>query len=68
MLVETEKMKYYDYEWELDENGIAFDQELNIDRLGWKHGDYFRITNANGKAMLVKVDPVVKFLKEGEIK
>ena len=55
-----------DYNWDLYPNAIILDEELNIDKLGWKAGDYFRVENRNGKAMLVKVDPVVKFLKDGE--
>ena len=58
-------MRHYDYDWDLEPEGIKFDPELNIDALGWKHGDYFRITNIDGKAQLVKVDPIVKFLKDG---
>jgi hypothetical protein len=34
--------------------------------LGWRGGDYFQVKNINGRAMLVKVDPLVKFLKDGE--
>ncbi len=56
-------MYYLDYTWDLNPNGIIFDEELNIDKLGWKHGDHFMITNKNGKAMLVKVDPIVAFTK-----
>jgi hypothetical protein len=59
-------MRYYDYEWDLESNRILLDSELNIDKLGWRKGDYFRVTNVNGRAMLVKVDPMVKFLKDGE--
>jgi hypothetical protein len=58
-------MRHYDYDWDLEPEGIKFDPELDIDKLGWKHGDYFRITNIDGKAQLVKVDPIVKFLKDG---
>ena len=61
-------MKYYDYDWDLEPNRILLDAELDIDKLGWRHGDYFRITNINGQAMLVKCDPLVKFLKDGERK
>ena len=61
-------MKYYDYEWDLGPNHILLDKDLNIDKLGWKNGDYFRIDNINGQAMLVKCDPVVKFLKDGEVR
>jgi hypothetical protein len=59
-------MKHYDYDWDLDETGIKFDPELNIDALGWRHGDYFKIVNIDGRAMLVKCHPLVKFIKEGE--
>jgi hypothetical protein len=59
-------MRYYDYEWDLEPASIKFDPELDIDKLGWKHGDYFRITNIDGTAMLVKCDSLVKFIKEGE--
>jgi len=56
-------MLYVDYSWDLHPNGIIFDDELNIDKLGWKNGDCFKITNRNGKAMLVKMDPVEQFNK-----
>ena len=56
-------MFYIDYTWDLDPNGIIFDEELNIDKLNWKAGDLFEITNINGKAMLRKVDPVRAFAK-----
>jgi hypothetical protein len=59
-------MRYYDYEWDLDPNRILLDSEINIDRLGWRGGDYFQVKNVNGRVMLVKVDPMVKFLKDGE--
>ena len=59
-------MKYYDYEWDLEPHRILLDNELDIDKLGWRAGDYFKITNVNGQAMLVKCDPVVKFIKDGE--
>ena len=59
-------MKYYDYEWDLDPNGITLDPELNVDRLGWQGGDYFQLKNIAGRVVLVKVDPLIKFLKDGE--
>jgi hypothetical protein len=59
-------MLYVDYTWDLEPNRILLDSELNIDKLGWRGGDYFQVTNVNGRAMLVKVDPMVKFLKDGE--
>jgi len=59
-------MLYFDYTWDLSSDRIILDEELNIDRLGWKGGDYFQIKNINGRAMLVKIDPLIKFLKDGE--
>jgi hypothetical protein len=56
-------MKYYDYEWDLEPNRILLDEELNIDKLGWKSGDCFKITNINGRAMLVKLEAVEQFTK-----
>ena len=59
-------MIYYDYTWDLEPNRILLDEELDIDKLGWKAGDFFQIKNVNGRAMLVKMDPLVKFIKQGE--
>ena len=56
-------MLYLDFDWDVSPSGIKFDQELNIDRLGWKHGDCFKITNINGQAMLVKMEAVEQFNK-----
>jgi hypothetical protein len=59
-------VKYVDYDWDVDSKRIVLDRELNIDKLGWKAGDYFVIQNVNGRAMLRKLDPLEKFIKEGE--
>jgi len=59
-------MRYYDYEWDLEPNRILLDPELNIDKLKWQHGDYFKVSNVDGRAMLVKIDPLEKFLRDGE--
>jgi hypothetical protein len=42
------------------------DPELNTDNLEWKVGDYWRVAEtAKGNKVLVKVDPLVKFLVDG---
>jgi hypothetical protein len=56
-------MKYYDYEWDLQPNRILLDQELDIDKLGWKCGDCFKVVNRDGRAMLVKLEAVEQFNK-----
>jgi len=58
-------MRHYDYNWDLEPWGIIFDPDLNIDNLGWVHGDYFKIKNIDGRAMLVKVDKLEKFILDG---
>ena len=59
-------MLYIDYKWDLEPNRILLDEELDIDKLGWQGGDYFQVKNVNGRVMLVKIDPLIKFLKDGE--
>ena len=56
-------MKYVDYDWDLNKDRIVLDQALNIDKLGWKAGDHFEVKNTYGRVELVKVEPVVKFIK-----
>ena len=58
-------MLYIDYSWDCSEQGIKLDEEFNADALGWKGGDYFQLVNINGRCYLKKVDPVVKFIKDG---
>ena len=58
-------MRYYDYDWDLEPHRILLDAELNVDALGWKGGDYFQVKNIDGRVILVKVDPIVKFLIDG---
>jgi hypothetical protein len=59
-------MLYVDYTWDLEPNRILLDEELNVDKLGWRSGDYFRVTNINGRIVLIKVDTLEKFLIDGE--
>jgi hypothetical protein len=54
-------MLHFDYAWDLTEQGIILDEELNVDRLGWKAGDCFKVVNRNGRTMLVKLEDVEKF-------
>lgn len=56
-------MKHYEYDWDLYPDRIILDKELNIDRLGWRAGDYFKVVNVNGCAMLVKVDSLTALVR-----
>lgn len=61
-------MNYIGYDFSLTETGIGLDEELNLDKLGWHGGDYFRLENVNGRAVLRRIDPIEKFLIDGESK
>ncbi len=56
-------MLHLEYHWDLHPDKIILDDELNTDRLGWKGGDIFKFINVDGKQMLVKMDPLVAFVK-----
>ena len=60
-------MYYLDYRWDLTQNGINLDEDLNTFKLGWTHGDYFRFERdpVTCKQRLVRVDPIEKFLIDG---
>lgn len=60
-------MRYLDYEWDLYPDRIVLDNDLNVDRLGWKAGDHFELKNIDGKVILIKVNPVVAFVNGYEV-
>jgi len=56
-------MKYIDYDLDLSEEKIVLDQEITLEKLGWRKGDHFEVKEHNGQVELVKVDPLLKFIK-----
>lgn len=56
-------MKYVDYGWDLSKDGLVFDAELDLAKLGWTAGDMFKVVVKDGQQMLTKVDPLELFLK-----
>ena len=56
-------MKYVDFDWNMDAMGIRLDTDLDVQKLGWKEGDFFKLINVNGQLQLVKVDPLEKFVR-----
>lgn len=67
LLVKKTLMLYCDYVWDLNPDQLILDKELNIDRLGWRDGDIFKLVNVDGRAMLRKVDPMITFLEGRKI-
>lgn len=53
-----------DKSFEFSSDRIIIDSDINIDRLGWRAGDYFRVTNINGQTQLVRVDPLIAFVRD----
>jgi hypothetical protein len=55
--------KYIDFDWEMDAMGIRLDTDLDVDKLGWKENDYFKLIRVGDRLELVKVDLVEKFIR-----
>jgi len=58
--------KYIDFDWEMDAMGIRLDTDLDVQKLGWKENDYFKLIRVDDKLQLIKVDEVEKFLRKFE--
>jgi hypothetical protein len=56
-------MQYYDYDLDLSKERIVLDRKITLQKLEWNKGDYFEVREENGQVELVRVDPVVKFVK-----
>ncbi len=58
-------MLYIDYHWNLSSTAIVPDPEIDTKKLQWQAGDYWQMTEHDGRLLLQKVDPMVQFLLEG---
>jgi len=58
--------KYVDFDWEMDAMGIRLDTDLDVQKLGWKENDYFKLIRVDDRLQLVKVDEVEKFIRKFE--
>jgi hypothetical protein len=56
-------MAEIDRTWQVRTDSIEINEEIDINRLGWKNGDCFRLVNLNGQQMLIKLDPLEKFVR-----
>jgi hypothetical protein len=57
--------RHHIQEWDISSTRLLLDADLNTDNLGWKFGDYFKLIEQNGRAVMVRVDPLEKFLDDG---
>jgi len=53
-----------DNSWEYNSNSIIL-EDIDLDKLGWKYGDCFKVVNLNGRAMMVKIDELESFIVQG---
>jgi formylmethanofuran dehydrogenase subunit D len=53
-----------DNSWECNQNRIIL-EDIDLDKLGWKYGDYFKVVNIDGRAMLIKAGPLESFIVKG---
>jgi hypothetical protein len=59
-------MLYYDFDWDLDQDGIILDKEISIEKLGWKKGDYFRLVECDdGRVRLARANKLEEFILKG---
>ncbi len=59
-------MRHLDFDWDLNEQGLTFDKELNTAKLGWEIGDYFKLVKFDdGTEKLIKLDVTEAFLIKG---
>ena len=56
-------MKYADYDLDLSKERIVLDREITLQKLEWHTGDYFEVKEQDGQVELVRVDPLLKFIK-----
>jgi hypothetical protein len=56
-------MQYVDFNWELDAMGLRLDRDLDVQKLGWKEGDFFKLIQVDGQLQLVKIDPLETFVR-----
>jgi len=58
-------MLYIDYTWDLSQDTIIPDSEIDIKKLNWNPGDYWQIQEYNGKIVFRKMDKLMQFVLEG---
>jgi hypothetical protein len=56
-------MKYIGYDLVISEEKMVLDKEITLQKLEWNKGDYFEVKEQDGQIELVRVDPLIKFLR-----
>ena len=56
-------MKYIGYDLVISEEKLVFDKEITLKKLEWNKGDYFEVTEKDGQIELIRIDPLLKFIR-----
>lgn len=55
-----------EYIWDLSDSGIILDNRFEVEKLGWKPGDYFKLVLTDSGLKLIKIDDLEKFIIKGK--
>jgi hypothetical protein len=56
---------FMDFTWDLTDEGITLDRTIELEKLGWEVGEYFKLVEIDGVKKLIKVTDLEKFLVQG---
>ena len=56
-------MKYIGYDLVISEEKLVLDKEITLKKLEWSKGDYFEVTEKDGQIEMVRIDPLLKFIR-----
>ena len=56
-------MKYIGYDLVISEEKLVLDKEITLKKLDWHTGDHLEVTEKDGQIELIRIDPLVKFIK-----
>ena len=56
---------FMDFTWDLTDEGITLDRAIELEKLGWEVGEYFKLIEVDGVKKLVKITDLEKFLVQG---
>ena len=56
-------MKYIGYDLVISEEKLVLDKEITLKKLEWNKGDYLQITEKDGQIELIRIDPLIKFIR-----
>ena len=56
-------MKYIGYDLVISKEKLVLDKEITLKKLEWSKGDCLEVTEKDGQIELIRIDPLVKFIR-----